>query len=384
MEIDHWDPQQMSDPFPMYERLREECPVARSERHGGFWFLTRYDDVRHAVRDFETYSSADGILLPLPDGYQRSLLQDHDPPLHDAVRRLLQPCFRQAVVQRWESSVEAIADQLIDDIADNGDTGVTDVVDAFTVPLPASVLFRHIADVSAEQIPTMVDAMKRIARHEGDYGEILGPVVQTIARRAAESPRDDVIGTLLSGEIDGQQLSQELVINTVAAIIGAGLSTTTDALSSALYRLATDDALRAQLVNGEVPFNTAVEEFLRVDTPVQALRRTVTSDHTLGGHQLASDDKVLLCFASANRDPERFADPETVDLHRQRNGHLAFGSGVHLCLGAPVARLTMRVGLARFLARLPEFRVAGGFQPEWHVGEGRGLDRLDLTFESAP
>jgi cytochrome P450 len=361
-------------PFETYETLRTQCPVVQSERVG--WVLTRYDDVYEANRDFETFRSDWGAKSP---GVPRTprvrepqskgeyytfapyplLPIEIDPPEHAPYRRVLQGMFSARSVERlWAGDIRSIANSLLDEVL----TGTEcEAVTAIAMPLSGLALA-----ASAGIPPAARDEFQAMAEdidgNMGKIGEFLSHQIETAT--------DGAFAVLREAEIDGRRLTPEERIGYGIVLIVAGWETTAAAISSMLFRLATQPELRAALEANRALIPSAVEEFLRIDAPVHCLWRTVGQDTSFADTRMSEGDKLLLMWGAANRDPAEFDQPDTVVLDRQPNRHIAFGIGVHRCLGAHLARLELRILLELILDRLPEFRLADPGAVEWKISNG--------------
>ncbi len=358
--------------FSTYRALRTECPVGRSERYGGFWFLTKYEDIWDAEQNPKAFSVEQGMLLPSL-GNERPLIPlDIDAPALQQFRRMLLPAFAPARIERLEPLVREVAEQLIDDFAGE------DVFDAslsYARILPM-VVFAEMAGLPKEDYDRFQDWVERTM-----YGRTENPEDAVVAskevyayfralrlERLGEPERDDLVGCLLSGRIDGRGLSEDEFADYCFLLLVAGLETSAWSIRAALWHLAQHPDDRRRLVAEPGLMVKATEEFLRCLAPVQGMARTLREDVEVRGQQLAAGDRVLLLLGSGNRDEEVFADADTVVIDRGDNPHLAFGIGAHRCLGSNLGRREVRIGLETLLRRIPEFELADPGTPWWGVG----------------
>ncbi|HVA88264.1 MAG TPA: cytochrome P450 [Chloroflexota bacterium] len=372
------------DPFSASRRLREECPVAHSTRHGGFWLLTRYEDVRRAATDWRTYTSSVVGVTAIPIITQRTEPQlpiELDPPLHSRYRSLVNPVFYPERIEELRPTITALATELIDHLLERGEG---DLVADYAVPLSVRTLaaFTGLPAADAHRwvgwIRRMFDVRDRAdgARASQEFGAYIDELL--VARR--QNPTGDFISLLLESEVEGHRLTDKEVHSFCTVQFGAGFETTADAISVALYYLAEHPADRVRLFADLDLIPLAVEEFLRYVTPIQIFGRNATRAVELHGRTIGEGEIVALSFGSANHDPTVFPDPDRCVLDRAPNRHLAFGAGPHLCLGAPVARLEMAITLQAFAGRMPEFRVAPGRTATWKTrGDRRGLGELPVV-----
>jgi cytochrome P450 len=379
-------PELTEDPYPTYEYLRSACPVARSEQLG--WVVSRYAEVYEANRDHETYRSDWGAKAPIPANIPRTAEPEHsdfmtytefnllpievDPPDHAAYRRILQSMFAsRSVHEAWTGDARRIADELIDGLVGRE---TAELVTEYSMPMSGRMLATAAGIDESER-----DLFQELTLnlHENISA------VNDFLRRAIARAETGAFAVLRQATFDGRPLTEEEKLGYGVVLVHAGWETTASAISSMFFRLATEPALRGQLVADPGLIPGAVEEFLRIDSPVHALWRTAGKDANLAGAPIRRGDKVLLLWGSANRDAREFDNPDRVQLDRTPNRHLAFGVGVHRCLGAHLARLELKVTLERILLRLPEFRITAGQWPERVNGAVRATHRLPVTFLTA-
>jgi cytochrome P450 len=382
-DFDHHDPRFIENPSPAYEELRARCPVLRSPRYGGFWLITRYEDVRRAAKDWKTFTSSVPNVTSLPSSHTRAepdIPIEVDPPLHTGYRQLVAPAFSRAHVERMRPRVEAVAAEIVDRLI--GDDEV-DLVSAFAVPMSVRTLAmlidlpRDDASRWTEWVRRMYDGIGSADSDEAT-GEYYAYIVELIADRRA-TPREDFVTMLLSATVEGHRLSDHDVARFVRVLLIAGHETTAASMAYALRHLAEHPGQWDELRASADLIPTAVEEFLRLSSTVTLQARNATRDVTFGGSEIQSGDVVALSFPAANRDREIFPRAEQCVLDRSPNKHVAFGFGPHVCLGAHVARLELSVMLEAFAARVPAFRIAEGRRPSWHTsGSVRGLATLPV------
>ena len=360
----------LDDAFDVYRELRERCPIGRSDRYGGFWFAVRYDDIHAIEQQPETFAVSPGMLLP-PMGHVRPGIPiDIDPPMHGKYRRITLPAFTPQRIAEMEPMVRGIARGLLDEI---GDVDEVDASKRFAVPVPMRV-FCAVAGLPAEDSERLEDWIDRIfyvrthdyADTERAAAECCAYLAERFEARRREPPRDDLLGRLLTAEVDGRPLSEEELVDYGFVLLTAGLDTTAWVIRSGLWHLAQHPEDLARLVEQPELIPTAVEEFLRCLSSVQAMARTATEDVPLDGHQVAEGDRVLIVFGAGNRDEAVFPDGDRIRIDRQPNPHMAFGVGIHRCLGSNLARRELRIAFEEFLARHPVFTLAPGADPPWH------------------
>lgn len=383
-DVDIHDDAFLRDPFTAFSRLRQGCPVARCNAHGGFWLLSRHDDVRRAAvnwRDFT--SSVPGVTaIPIITPRTEPMLPiEIDPPHHSRYRALVNPLFSHARIEEIQPRIDQLVRKLL--AAMTGGAHAAEAVQAFCIPVAISSLaaFTDVpledSDVWTGWITRMFDISDREAGTEAGL-ELVSYVRRLIARRRAE-PRDDFLSCLIGAEIDGQRLDDQQICSFMTVIFGAGYETTADGLSSMLHWLAThpQDLRRIAADPGLIP--TAIEEFLRYASPIQVFGRNATHDIEIHGRRIPAGDIVALAFGSANRDPDVFEAADELRLDRRPNRHLAFGAGPHLCPGADVARMELTLTLKAFA----DLGICLGLDPERPAklkrrGDRYGYARLPL------
>ena len=364
--------------FDVYRELRNKCPVGHSDRYGGFWFVTRYDDIHRIEQAPETFAVSPGMLLP-PMGHVRPGIPiDIDPPMHAKYRRIMLPAFTPQRMNEMEPMVRRVARELLDEI---GDARTFDASSSFAVQMPMRV-FCELAGLPAEDSTRLEDWINRIfyvrthdyADTERAAAECCNYLAEHLEAHRNGPARDDLLGRLLTAKIDGRPLTEDELVDYGFVLLTAGLDTTAWVIRSGLWYLAQHGEDRVTLVGHPELVATASEEFLRCLSSVQAMARTATRDVPLDGSVAERDDRVLIVFGAGNRDEAIFPDADRIEIDRQPNPHMAFGVGIHRCLGSNLARRELRVAFEEFLARYPRFTLAPGSTPPWH-----GIGPLSLV-----
>lgn len=361
--------------FDDYAVMLERCPVSWSERYGGFWTITAYDDIHRAEHDWDTYSVAPSMILP-PFGTDRPLNPlDLDPPEQTAYRKMLLPFFTPQRMETLVPRTHEVAKQLLDEFADAS----TFDVSRYCRMLPSMVFSEYCGfpvedaeqfDVWVEQIVFARTEDEAIARQAAD--DVYDYFRSLIALRRRQ-PSTDVISGLLAADIAGRALDDEEMLDICYLLFVAGLETTAGTIRSALWYLAQHPEALTTLSAESSAIPAATEEFLRVLSPVQAMARTLKRDTTIGGIDIAAGERIVLAFGAADRDPQRFECPNEVRLDRANNVHTAFGLGIHRCIGSNLARREVNVALQEMIERYPRFELA---EPApWH---GIGPLRLQV------
>ena len=377
----------------IWDDLRERCPVAHGEAHGGVWMPTRHEDITAIANDTEHFSS-EGVIVSVfkpeglaPMGYAPPITAD--PPFHMDSRRILLPAFAPKAIDKLEDATRATCRELIDELLADG-TPVVDAAVQYAQNIPVRII-AHMLGVPQEDGDRFRTFIHRIIEKPGTYSGTIAPedtlffyIQQTLDRRRLEPPRDDLIGYLMSIEVDGEPLPDAQIFGTIGLLIIAGIDTTWSAIGASLWHLASHPADRQRLAEDPDVLPFAVEEFLRFYAPV-TMARIAATDTEIGGCPVAERDWVLLPFPAANRDPAEFPEPNRCILDRQANRHLGFGAGVHRCLGSNLARLEFQVGVEQVLSRLPDFTLAPDETPEFHGNSvTRAFRYLPVVFTPGP
>ena len=390
-------PEGKADPYSRYAALRAQVPVHQSTF--GFWLLTRYDDCLRVLRDPLVGKDFSGAARALglseeQQAEQAAFRDDHsnmlfaDPPDHTRLRALASRAFTPRTVEALRARVVALVDELIDGFP-SGET--VDVMDALAFPLPVTVIgemlgvpaedrpqFRPLVRASTAVLELAVtpDALAAATSARATMEEYFTGLV---AERRAH-PGDDLLTELIEAEDRGDQLTERELISTAILLFAAGFETTTHLIGNGLYALLGNPDELARLRQDRTLLRSAVEELLRYDSPVQITARTANADIDVAGHLVEEGGTVLVLLGAANRDPARFDDPDHLNLGRAQGSSLSFGSGIHYCLGAALARLEAQVVLDRLLDRFSGMELAGG-QPQHRDSLTlRGLVDLPVRF----
>jgi cytochrome P450 len=380
--LDIYDPDFAQDPHATWDQLRGVCPVAHSREQGGYWILTRYDDVVAAAQDPAHYSSK-SITVPRGlggDDFAARPPITFDPPRHIGYRRLILPGFSSRKVVDLRPELERLAR---DSIATFIDKGSCDAAGDYARNIPVGVI------CSLFVAPTTMEPQFRVWAHDifrSSDMERAAEAVQEITTYFEEQienrrrePADDMISLLLFSEVDGQTLTHSELIGALTLILVAGLDTVWSVLSNSLRHLAANKADRDRLVAEPDLMPSAVEEFLRMFAPA-AVARVTTEPIDVRGAHIDADETVLMVFPAANRDPEMFPNPHELLLDRQNNRHVAFGSGPHRCIGAALARLELEVAILEWLAAIPDFELEDESSIVYSVGQNWGPETVRVTF----
>jgi cytochrome P450 len=384
----------------VYAKLRDECPLSWVDRYGGFWLSTKSSDIHTISRrtdaistmktvDPETGEMRGGVTIPTMQG-ARSILNELDSPEWDGFRGFVTSKFSPKTAENMRGRTTEMAHALIDGFIERG---YADLVDELTNPLPAMVTLQILGlpveewKEHSDPIHLFVSLPRDDPRMAEAAAGILGfreRVDQELAIRRTE-PRDDLLSYFAHGTIDGQPLSYDMIQDVAWQILSAGVDTTGAAAANALLYLGEHPEQRRWLAEDPARLPRACEEFVRYFTPIQGAGRNLKKDLAIDGRRLRKGDRVLLAYASANRDPDRFEDPEEVRLDRAPNRHVGFGTGQHRCLGAFLARMVFQTVLEVFLARIPDYSIETEKVVRYpSVGFVNGLSHLPATFSPGP
>jgi cytochrome P450 len=354
------------DPFTMYKAMRDLNPVQEIKKDDGdYWALSRFDDVFNAVIDAATFSSAQGLTMAYGEMEELGLeapIVMMDPPEHTQLRKLATKRFTPARVAVIEPMVREFVVERVERLREMGEG---DVIHEFLKPLPSMIVghFLGVQEKDRDRFDRWTDAIVA-ANAEGDVlsaadavGQMFG-FFNEIIERARKEPGDDMISTLVHAELDGKEVPLMKILGFAFTMVTGGNDTTTGLLGGAAEILTKNVDQRKLLLEDPGRIPNAVEEFLRLTSPVQGLARMTTRDVEMGGKTIPKGRKVMLLYASANRDEREFGpDAAECDVTRKIRRHLALGYGAHHCVGAAAARLVARVALEELLARCPEFAV---------------------------
>lgn len=385
----------IADPYPMYDRLRANDPV-QLDANIGVWVLTRYAEVSAVLRDPRFSAERLTITEPLSPEWQMmkpafdfiSLqMLFRDPPNHTRLRGLVSKAFTPRIIETMRVTIQGLVDDLLDAASERGEM---DIISDLAYPLPTTIIammlgipaadraqFKRWSDDFAAFLGTSwTSAVEGMLR---SMGELTAYFHDFIPRRRGDE--QDLLAALLNAEDQGVKLTQDEVLSNIILLLAAGHETTTNLIGNGTLALLRhpDQWQRLQAQPDLIP--TAVEEFLRYDSPVQFTSRIAKEDIALGGQTVRRGQEVMTVLGAANRDPAQFPDPNRLDIGRRDNKHAAFGFGGHFCLGAPLARLEGQITFATLVRRLPNLRLADGAHLSYLANAAfRGLKSLPVTF----
>ncbi|HEV3369545.1 MAG TPA: cytochrome P450 [Acidimicrobiales bacterium] len=384
------DPDMAAHPQVMFKALRDECPVMAIEGTGVV--LTRKVEIDEALRHPEIFTS-NMDAVDLKNARPMIPLQI-DPPEHKKYRKLLDPIFAPRRMAAMDDSVSLIVNNLIDGFIDQGEV---DFAQAFSVPFPSEV-FLTLLGLPLGELDRFLAMKDGIIRPDHVTGKPYGSrAVNDFQQKVADSVyeyfnevldarevtrQDDLLSLFLDAEVDGQRLTRNDILDICFLFLIAGLDTVTATLDCMFAFLAQHPEHRQQLVDDPSLIPSAIEELLRWETPVMGVVRASLEDTSLGGCPVKKGDQVMIMIGSANTDEAEFEDPDTVRFDREANRHIAFGGGIHRCLGSHLARLELRVALREWHRRIPEYSV----EPDHtlvYTGGIRSIDHFPMRFTAA-
>jgi cytochrome P450 len=410
VDFNMFDPAVMSNPYPMYALLRKQAPLVWSPTLSA-WLVTAYDEAVAVLQDHGSFSNQDrgcscgairetailddcgtvsnqGLGNTAAELFASPSMLNADPPDHTNLRGLASKAFTPRAVALLEPRMRQVTEELLSPLA--GGTAF-DVVNALAYPLPVIMIAEMLGIPPADR-----DSFKRWSDDVVSLNETSGP--EDVARVQASNqelrrylgevidhrrtaPREDLISRFLEAMVGNEWFCQDTLVDMCVLLLVSGNETTTNLISSALLALARAPAQRQKLLDDPTLLPTAVEEFLRFDGPVQIAPRIAARDVVIGNAAIAAGEMVLVMLAAADRDPARFDSPDALDVMRVENPHIAFGRGVHYCLGGPLARLEGRIALDAFLRRFPHFELASPHDPLEYGSSFvlRGLKRLEIA-----
>ena len=372
-----WGSYDLDDPFPVFAEVRQLGPVhavTLADGHGA-WLVVRYEEARAALNEprlskdmHAALATGSGVVaegLPGP-AFARHMLTV-DPPDHTRLRRLVSAAFSTRRVEALRARIQTITDDLLDDIARQGPDSRIDLVAAFAFPLPFTVICELLGVPQRDRaslgegftkllVPTSTPDEYAAAKEASDA---VVAMLRALVEAKQIDPGDDLVSDLISARDGEERLDTQELLSTIFQLIVAGHDTTASLIGNSLVALFRNPAQLAQLRADPARIPKAVEEFLRYDAPVpHSTFRYTAAPLTLGGVAIPAGEQVIICLAAANRDADRYASPETLDLDRDEARHLAFGHGIHHCLGAPLARMEGHLALESLLRRFPELSLA--------------------------
>ena len=387
------DPEFVADPYPTYRRLRTDDPVHQNPL--GFWVLTRYEDVMATLRDARAVKEPIAAFVAARFGAAVPAIGfsmlDRDPPDHTRLRGLVSKAFTPKMVERLRSEVQAIVDGLLDAVEG---AGTMDLIEQFAYPLPVTVICQMLGvpvkdrerfkqwglDIARGLDAIMLPPDSEVARRSVASRQALTAYFRELIAERRATPRADVLSDLIAAEEAGDRLSEPELLATCMLLLIAGHETTVNLIGNGtLALLRHPDQLRL-LRERPGLIGTAVEELLRFDGPVQRTARIPSEDITIDGRTIPKGELVMPFIGAADRDPAQFPEPDRLDITRTDNRHVAFGLGIHFCLGAPLARVEGQIAINTLLRRMPRLALATERPVFRQSLTLRGLESLEVSF----
>lgn len=367
-----------------YDELRTQHPVSRGSKYGGYWVLTRYADVRATALDHTTFSSANGVLLPAITDKRLPILEMDDPE-HRVYRKILARQFNAVAATSWAPRVTEIVHQLIDGFAADGHA---DLITQFAEPLPLTVIGEVFGLSLEDRTQVREDAFEFLACASGspDAARALDRMLgrwEALVRKRRDEPEDDLVTRLVQADYGPWDGSDAMIARIMFTLTFGGHDTTILVLGNMLLHLANDPAQRQSLIDEPDLVPAAVEELLRLYSPLHNFRRDATARAEIAGTIINAGDRVLLAWGAANRDPEKFPDADVADFTRgNARDHVAFGAGIHICIGQFLARVELQAALRAVLERIPDYEVGGDPVVTGLTGGGHhhGVEHLPVRF----
>jgi cytochrome P450 len=379
LRYDHRSSKASNDPYDLWSRLRAECPVLYSEAYGGFWVVTRYPDVKHALSAAEEFSTVDGVTIPAEP--VRLLPLQVDPPLHRQYRLLLNDSLSPEAVAKLAGWARQSAQGRLSALAGRPGFDACDFAEPF-----GHSLSMYAVGFPEQDLPTLeawnnvLNSSKRTTSEGRQAASELVDYLLTILDERSHGPEgaQSLISVVARGSIDDRTLDQDEKVSLLTLLIRGGFHTTGSAISGAILWLADHPGDRQTLADRPELLATAVDEFVRWVSPISHMRRTATTDTVIGGCPIAHGERVLLSIGSANRDETSFSCPNDVILDRRPNRHVGFGWGPHRCVGSHLGKLGVQIAIEELLVRFPEFEIEDHTAIRWHGSEGRRLTSLPI------
>ena len=367
--------------------MRHRCPVAHSDQHEGYWIVTGYDDVLRVAQDWQTFSSAHGVSVPAKPSTLVAIPEHVDPPLHRSYKRLINPFFTAAAVAPYEEPTRELVSRLIDDFIERGSC---DFMADFARPFPGLAFFDLVLNAPADQLEELNDKAAAVSIPTNPHAREAAAwmfqwIGEFVATRRDQPPRGDVVDAILAADIDGRPITEVEIIGMIQLLILGGLETTAGSLGQIMIRFTREPHIPDLLRRRPELLPGAIEELLRLEPPFIAIGRTAMCDAEVGGQRIQEGEKVVIYWASANRDEGEFDAAAAFDPSRASNRHLAFGAGPHRCAGSNLARLNLRVALEELLARVDDVALQPGVEPiHFHSALNRAPLSVPITFTPGP
>ncbi|MCH2173029.1 cytochrome P450 [Myxococcota bacterium] len=373
------------DPYPTYARMREEEPTYWNPEMG-FWALSRFEDVLNGYRDWERFTSTQGIALGESGNISAPSMIGMDPPVQTKLRKLIVRAFTPKRMAAMEPRIRDLTTKFLDTFIEEGEC---DLIARFAALLPSDVISTLLGAPPEDHSNLRIWTAEMLTREDGvarpppaaeqASANLVGRFHELIGEKR-KRPGEDLISALIAAELEGERLTDEEILGFAMLLIAGGNETTEKLIANTVHQLARHAEQRSTVIADPRRIPAAVEESLRFRSPTQYMVRTTTCDVELHGRTIPKGEQVMLLIGAANHDPRRFDSPERFDIARVMEQHLAFGYGVHFCLGARLARLEARVALEEIHARMPDYEVDEAGISVVHATNVAGLATLPVRF----
>ncbi len=387
-DFDMFDAEYNRDPGPIWREMRETCPFSKTEERGGFWVTTTYEDAQAMVRRVPELSNRQVSVVEMPEG--KDLMANYntetfppitmDPPENIPLRRLMLPFFTPKAVETHRPYTETLCNSLIDGFIDKGECdAAVDYAQQITPRVISHIL--GIDPGKSDEFVGWVRGMLELGFDDLElrtesHRKIVDFFTEQLAQRR-ENPGDDFISLLAGESVDGEPLTDKTIIKMCVLTLIAGIDTTWSSIASSMLHFATHPEDRRRLAADPSLFPTAIEEMLRLHSPV-SVGRIAMEDVAHNDATIKRGERLVINFPAANRDPAMFENPDEAVIDRQKNRHIAFGIGIHRCAGSNLARMEME--LKTWFARIPEFELSDPDAVTWAAGQVRGARNVPVRF----
>jgi cytochrome P450 len=380
--FDHLSPALAANLQPTLTRMRSLCPVTHSDRYDGFWVFTRYEDVLHIAQDWRTFSSAEGVSVPGSRMVVPAIPEHIDPPMQRVYKRLINAHLTPEAVAGLEGPTRRLVTRLIDGFIEDGEC---DFMEAFARPFPGAAFFELVLHAPSDEVAEInrLSTRASVPTNEdarASWEAMHKWIVSFVDDRRRRPPMGDIVDAVLGAEIDGRPITEDEVLGIITLLILGGLDTTSGALGHFVIRFCREPGIPDLLRTEPELIPAAVEELLRLEGPFIAIARTAVKEAEVGGRTIQPGEKVLVYWASANRDESEFPDSARFDPARPANRHIAFGAGPHRCAGSHLARMNLRIALEELTRRVRDLRLA---IPESSIPFHSALNRSPLSLPVA-
>ncbi|MFI6099224.1 cytochrome P450 [Lentzea sp. NPDC051213] len=371
-QFDHLDPTLAQRFNEDLAARRQRCPVEHSDNYGGFWAVYTHDAVLAVASDPHTFSNSQGIDLPRFVENIRQPPVDYDPPEHGQYRKVIQRLFTRQAVAGYEDVLRELTATRIAELMTAGTADLVPGLARYLPPIAIAIVLGLPPEDGERFVTWTTNLLITAATGDQEANQAIAAELRAYLAGHLERQRlagdDTVINSIAQGSVEGRPLTEDEQLGMLQALVIAGHETTVASVGTLLYNLAVVDGLRDEIVRDPAALPKAVDECLRMEAPVVAIKRTVVGEAEIAGRRLRDGDRVLMVLSATGRDEAVFDRPDEFVWNRERNPHLAFGYGVHRCVGEHLARLEMRVVAEEVLRLAPDFHVEPGFTPQWTEG----------------